>query len=169
MRRLLARDDGTRVTVLDLLTYAGNRANLAAVEADPAQAARLTFVRGDIADPDLVGPLVAEADAVVNVAAETHVDRSILDPEAFLRTGVIGVHVLLEAVRREAARAAAGDRAATPRDSSRSAPTRSTATSPRAAPSRPTRSPRAARTPPPRRPRSCSSGRTGSRTASTPS
>jgi dTDP-glucose 4,6-dehydratase len=115
VRRLLARDDGTRVTVLDLLTYAGNRANLAPVEADPARASRLTFVRGDIADPDLVAPLVAEADAVVNVAAETHVDRSILDPEAFLRTGVIGVHVLLEAVRSETARAAAGDRPTSPR------------------------------------------------------
>ena len=104
VRRLLARGDGTRITVLDLLTYAGNRANLAPVEADPAQAARLTFVQGDIADPEAVAPLVAEADAVINVAAETHVDRSILDPEAFLRTGVIGVHVLLEAVRREADR-----------------------------------------------------------------
>ena len=131
VRRLLARDDGTRVTVLDLLTYAGNRANLAAVEADPAQAARLTFVRGDIADPDLVGPLVAEADAVVNVAAETHVDRSILDPEAFLRTGVIGVHVLLEAVRGR--RHAPPPAIAQPAPgSSRSAPTRSTATSPTA-------------------------------------
>ena len=69
------------------------------VEADPEQAARLRFVQGDIADPDVVGPLVADADAVVNFAAESHVDRSILDPEAFLRTGVIGVHVLLEAVR----------------------------------------------------------------------
>ena len=115
VRRLLAREDGTRVTVLDLLTYAGNRANLAAVESDPARAARLAFVRGDIADPDAVGPLVAAADAVVNVAAETHVDRSILDPEAFLRTGVIGVHVLLEAVRREAARAEAGERRTNPR------------------------------------------------------
>ena len=147
MRRLLARDDGTRVTVLDLLTYAGNRANLAAVEADPgAGRAPRRSSSGDIADPDIVGPLVAEADAVVNVAAETHVDRSILDPEAFLRTGVIGVHVLLEAVRREAARAATGERPAAPA-SSRSAPTRSTATSPRAGPSRPTRSRRAARTP----------------------
>jgi dTDP-glucose 4,6-dehydratase len=115
VRRLLAREDGTRVTVLDLLTYAGNRANLAAVEADPAKGARLTFVRGDIADADVVAPLVAEVDAVVNVAAETHVDRSILDPEAFLRTGVIGVHVLLEAVRRESGRAAAGDRPSAPR------------------------------------------------------
>ena len=58
---------------------------------------------------------MAQADAVVNVAAETHVDRSILEPEAFLRTGVIGVHVLLEAVRREADRARAGDRPPPPR------------------------------------------------------
>ena len=66
----------------------------------------------------MVDPLVAEADAVLNVAAETHVDRSILDPEAFLRTGVIGVHVLLEAVRRETERARAGERPP-PRASSR--------------------------------------------------
>ncbi len=115
VRRIMARRDGTRVTVLDKLTYAGNRANLAAVAADGEQAARFTFVHGDIADPALVGPLVADADAVVNVAAETHVDRSILDPEAFLRTGVIGVHVLLEAVRRETDRARTGERAAAPR------------------------------------------------------
>jgi len=115
VRGLMTRRDGTRVTVLDKLTYAGNRANLEAVESDPEQAGRFRFVRGDIADPELVGPLVADADAVVNVAAETHVDRSILDPEAFLRTGVIGVHVLLEAVRREADRAAAAQRASAPR------------------------------------------------------
>jgi dTDP-glucose 4,6-dehydratase len=99
VRDVLARRDGTRITVLDRLTYAGNEANLAPVVADPEQAARLRFVRGDIADPDVVGPLVAGADGVVNFAAESHVDRSILDPEAFLRTGVIGVHVLLEACR----------------------------------------------------------------------
>jgi dTDP-glucose 4,6-dehydratase len=115
VRDILAHRDGTRVTVLDKLTYAGNRANLESVEADPEQAARFAFVRGDIADPEIVGPLAAAADAVVNVAAETHVDRSILDPEAFLRTGVIGVHVLLEAVRRETDRARAGDRATMPR------------------------------------------------------
>ena len=107
VRRVLGRGDGTRVTVLDKLTYAGNRANLAMVEAEPEQAGRFSFVRGDIADAAVVAPLVAAADAVVNVAAETHVDRSILDPEAFLRTGVIGVHVLLEAVRAEAGRAGA--------------------------------------------------------------
>ncbi len=104
VRDVLARDDGTRITVLDNLTYAGNEANLAAVRADPGQAERFRFVRGDIADPEAVAPLVAEADAVVNFAAESHVDRSILDPEAFLRTGVIGVHVLIEACRTAAHR-----------------------------------------------------------------
>jgi dTDP-glucose 4,6-dehydratase len=110
VREILGRRDGTRITVLDMLTYAGNRSNLAPVEADPEQAARLRFVQGDIADPAIVGSLVSpeaaaasvglgSVDAVVNFAAESHVDRSILDPEAFLRTGVIGVHVLLEAVR----------------------------------------------------------------------
>src|SRR5205085_5615277 len=91
--------DGTRITVLDKLTYAGNRSNLAAVEADPEQARRLQFVEGDIADPVVVGRLVDDVDAIVNFAAESHVDRSILDPEAFLRTGVHGVYTLLEAVR----------------------------------------------------------------------
>ena len=110
VREILGRRDGTRVTVLDKLTYAGNRANLAAIETDPEQASRFRFVHGDIAAPDVVGPLVAEADAVVNFAAETHVDRSILEPEAFLATGVVGVHVLLEACRAEAARVASGGR-----------------------------------------------------------
>jgi dTDP-glucose 4,6-dehydratase len=104
VRDVLARRDGTQITVLDKLTYAGNEANLAPVRDDPEMAGRLRFVRGDIADPDAVEPLVAEADAVVNFAAESHVDRSILDPEAFLRTGVIGVHVLLEACRTAAHR-----------------------------------------------------------------
>ncbi len=104
VRDVLGRRDGTRITVLDKLTYAGNEANLAAVRADPEMAARLDFVRGDIADRDVVRPLVDGADAVINFAAESHVDRSILDPEAFLATGVIGVHVLLEACRASAAR-----------------------------------------------------------------
>ncbi len=99
VRDVLARRDGTRITVLDTLTYAGNEANLQPVRDDPEMAARLRFVRGDIADTGVATPLVAEVDAVVNFAAESHVDRSILDPEAFLRTGVIGVHVLLEACR----------------------------------------------------------------------
>ena len=99
VRDVLARRDGTHITVLDKLTYAGNEANLAPVRDDPELAGRLRFVQGDIADADVVEPLVAEADAIVNFAAESHVDRSILDPEAFLRTGVVGVHVLLEAAR----------------------------------------------------------------------
>lgn len=99
VRDVLARRDGTRITVLDKLTYAGNEANLAPVRADPEQAARLRFVQGDIADAGLVASLIGDVDAVVNFAAESHVDRSILDPEAFLMTGVIGVHVLLEACR----------------------------------------------------------------------
>jgi dTDP-glucose 4,6-dehydratase len=115
VRDVLARSDGTQITVLDKLTYAGNRANLAPIEAAPDQAARLTFVVGDIADPAVVGPLVAGADAVVNFAAESHVDRSILEPVDFLRTDVLGVHVLLEACRAEQARALGGERAAAPR------------------------------------------------------
>lgn len=99
VRDVLGRRDGTRITVLDKLTYAGNEANLAPVRDDTEMAGRLTFVCGDIADPAIVEPLVDAADAVVNFAAESHVDRSILDPEAFLATGVIGVHVLLEACR----------------------------------------------------------------------
>ena len=99
VREVLGRRDETRITVLDKLTYAGNEANLAPVRDDPEMAARLTFVRGDIADAAVVRPLVDSVDAVVNFAAETHVDRSILEPEAFLTTGVIGVHVLLEACR----------------------------------------------------------------------
>jgi dTDP-glucose 4,6-dehydratase len=98
-RRLRATGDA--VIVLDKLTYAGNRANLVDVEAEHGPSERFRFVRGDIADPVVVRELILEGDvdAVVNFAAESHVDRSILDAEAFLRTGVIGVHVLLEAVR----------------------------------------------------------------------
>src|SRR4051812_33311846 len=107
VRDVLARRDGARIVVVDKLTYAGNRSNLAAVEGDPEQASRFRFVEGDIADAPLVARLVDEVDAVINFAAESHVDRSILDPEAFLRTGVIGVHVLLEAVREASARRSA--------------------------------------------------------------
>jgi dTDP-D-glucose 4,6-dehydratase len=151
VRDVLARRDGTRITVLDKLTYAGNRANLAPAEADAEQAARFAFVRGDIADPEVVGPLVAEADAVVNFAAESHVDRSILDPTAFLRTGVDGVHVLLEAVRRETERAGAAG-VHVRRACSRSPRTRSTGPSRRASRGRAIRWRHARRTPPRRRP-----------------
>jgi dTDP-glucose 4,6-dehydratase len=115
VRQSLAADPSMRITVLDKLTYAGRRANLLAVESDPATATRLRFVQGDIAEPGVTGPLVADADAVLNFAAESHVDRSILDAAAFLQTGLIGVHVLLEACLRETDRARRGERAAAPR------------------------------------------------------
>ena len=85
------------ITVLDAMTYAGNPANIGEVAHDP----RYSFVKGDIADAARVDEAIGEGvDAIVNFAAETHVDRSILDPEAFIRTDVMGTHVLLEAVRR---------------------------------------------------------------------
>lgn len=90
---------GHAVTNLDKLTYAGNLANLADVADHPGY----RFVRGDIANRDDVRPLVAAADLVINVAAETHVDRSIDDADAFLRTNVFGVHVLCEAIREASA------------------------------------------------------------------
>lgn len=100
-RRLASTDDS--IVVLDVLTYAGSRANLATVEGDARYAGRLEFVRGDICDAQVVGETASGADAIVNFAAETHVDRSILDANAFLRTGVLGLHVLLEEARRSVA------------------------------------------------------------------
>ncbi len=86
------------VTVLDALTYAGSRESLAPVE----DAIRL--VQGDITDAEVVSKLVAEADAVVHFAAETHVDNALAEPEPFLRANVIGTFTVLEAVRRHAVR-----------------------------------------------------------------
>jgi dTDP-glucose 4,6-dehydratase len=88
---------GGPVVNLDALTYAGNLENLASVQNDP----RYAFVRGDICDKDLVDRLLAEhrPRAVVHFAAESHVDRSILGPEAFLRTNIDGTFKLLQAAR----------------------------------------------------------------------
>ena len=96
VRRVLARHPGVRVTVLDKLTYAGNLANLAPVEDDE----RYRFVRGDINDAALVDELAGTVDAIVNFAAESHVDRSIEQPDAFIQTDVHGTFTLLEAARR---------------------------------------------------------------------
>jgi dTDP-glucose 4,6-dehydratase len=97
VRQMLRERQDVAVTVLDAMTYAGNPANVAEVAHDP----RYSFVKGDIADAARVDEAIGEGvDAIVNFAAETHVDRSILDPEAFIRTDVMGTHVLLEAVRR---------------------------------------------------------------------
>jgi dTDP-glucose 4,6-dehydratase len=84
------------VTILDKLTYAGRRETIADLLADQ----RVSFVEGDIADARLVDELVQRHDAVLNVAAESHVDRSILDPAAFVSTNVVGTFCLLEAARR---------------------------------------------------------------------
>ncbi|HEV2373722.1 MAG TPA: dTDP-glucose 4,6-dehydratase [Streptosporangiaceae bacterium] len=82
-----------RVTVLDKLTYAGNLANLAPVAGDP----RLDFVHADICDPVALARVLPGHDAVVNFAAETHVDRSIANSQAFVQTNVVGVQTLLQA------------------------------------------------------------------------
>ena len=83
------------VVVLDALTYAGNLENLKSVEKDP----RFRFVKGDICDRLLVDSLVKNVDAVVHIAAETHVDRSIQDATPFLRSNVLGTQTLLESCR----------------------------------------------------------------------
>jgi len=84
------------VVTLDALTYAGNLENLKAVEKD----SRHQFVKGDIGDGTLVDGLVANCDAVVHFAAESHVDRSIMNPGAFVETNVHGTYVLLEAAKK---------------------------------------------------------------------
>jgi dTDP-glucose 4,6-dehydratase len=84
------------ITVIDKLTYAGNLANLKEFEGTRGY----RFVHGDICDADLVNTLAEKADAIVNFAAETHVDRSLMDPFAFIETDVRGTAVLCEAARR---------------------------------------------------------------------
>jgi len=95
VRFMLRRYDDLEVVNLDKLTYAGNLDNLRDVEDD----ARYTFVKGDICDAAVVRAALQGADAVVNFAAETHVDRSISGPQDFINTDVLGTHTLLEAVR----------------------------------------------------------------------
>ncbi|MEK8131256.1 dTDP-glucose 4,6-dehydratase [Paenibacillus filicis] len=87
-----------RVVALDALTYAGNTENVAAVSGLP----HFRFVHGDIADAQLIHQLFVEEsiDTLVHFAAESHVDRSIADPQAFVRTNVLGTQCLLEAARR---------------------------------------------------------------------
>jgi dTDP-glucose 4,6-dehydratase len=97
---ILADRPDWRVTVLDALTYAGDRRNLDDASSHPA----FDFVGGDIADPSTAAPLVAGADMVVNVAAESFVDRSIADAGVFVRSNVGGTQVLLDAARRDGIR-----------------------------------------------------------------
>jgi dTDP-glucose 4,6-dehydratase len=94
---MLTKYPDYRIVVYDKLTYAGRLENLARFQGDP----RFTFVRGDICDPAGVREVIRAhgVDTLVNFAAETHVDRSIMDPDAFIRTDVYGTYVLLEAVK----------------------------------------------------------------------
>jgi dTDP-glucose 4,6-dehydratase len=93
---VLSNHSDCQVVNLDLLTYAGNLSSLKQWEGD----SRYQFVHGDILDAKLVDTLMAEVDAVVHFAAESHVDRSITDPLAFVRTNVLGTGVLLDAARK---------------------------------------------------------------------
>jgi dTDP-glucose 4,6-dehydratase len=96
VRLLRTTRPDVQITVLDKLTYAGNLANLVEFEGQPGY----RFVHGDICDADLVDSLARDADAIVDFAAETHVDRSLMDPFAFIETDVRGTAVLCEAARR---------------------------------------------------------------------
>jgi dTDP-glucose 4,6-dehydratase len=95
--RLRVAEQGDQVTVLDKLTYAGREENLREVADSPGY----RFIRGAIEDPDAVAAAIEAGapDAIVNFAAETHVDRSIAEPDAFVKTHALGTHVLLEAAR----------------------------------------------------------------------
>ena len=95
VHHVLANHPEDEVIGLDLLTYAGNLANLTDLHEDQ----RFRFVQADIADAATINDLTGDVDAIVNFAAETHVDRSLLDPQAFARANVIGVMTLLEAAR----------------------------------------------------------------------
>ncbi|AWB83255.1 dTDP-glucose 4,6-dehydratase [Corynebacterium liangguodongii] len=92
VRLLRERRPGVHITVLDALTYAGNRANLDGLD--------VKFVHGSVTDAQLVDALVAAADTVVHFAAESHNDNSLANPAPFVHTNVVGTFTLLEAVRR---------------------------------------------------------------------
>ena len=98
IRQQLSEYPDIEITNLDKLTYAGNLENLKEFESNP----RYQFVKGDIADPDLVNLLFKSTnfDAVINFAAESHVDRSILDSGPFVQTNIVGTQVLLDAARK---------------------------------------------------------------------
>jgi dTDP-glucose 4,6-dehydratase len=108
--RLVLRETAARIVILDKLTYAGNLDNLGDVLADP----RITFLAGDIADPEAVEAVFTEhrPTAVVNFAAESHVDRSIDGPRNFVATNTVGAFELLDASRRFVATLSADARSA---------------------------------------------------------
>ena len=95
IRYVLSEETEWQVINLDKLTYAGNLDNLSNL----ANNLRYRFVHGDICDVDIVQPLVDEADVVINFAAETHVDRSIMGGAEFVQTNINGTYTLLECAR----------------------------------------------------------------------
>lgn len=96
IRLMLKKHKDWQIVNLDKVTYAANFENLKSESKNP----RYRFVKGDIADPQAVKRVVAGCDAIINYAAETHVDRSIMDPDAFIRTDVYGTYTLLEVCRK---------------------------------------------------------------------
>jgi dTDP-glucose 4,6-dehydratase len=96
VRYLLENYPAYSIINLDKLTYAGNLDNLAGLESN----SRHRFIRGDIADPVLINQLAQEVDAVIHFAAETHVDRSIVNADEFIRTNILGTYILLEASKK---------------------------------------------------------------------
>lgn len=95
VRYMFGKHQDYSITVLDALTYAGHLENLEDVWDDP----RFSFIKGDIRNADDVAKPTDEADIVINFAAESHVDRSIVEPEAFITTDVLGVHKMMEAAK----------------------------------------------------------------------
>ena len=96
VKYILAKNPNYEVVNYDALTYAGNLENLADIESHP----RYRFVKGDICDEAAVDKAMADADVVVNFAAESHVDRSIMDPGIFVRVNVLGTQILLSAAKK---------------------------------------------------------------------
>src|SRR3989338_4242625 len=96
IRYILNKYKDYRIVNLDNLTYSGNLDNLR----DVAKRKNYKFIKGDIADTKVANRLVKDCDIILNFAAETHVDRSIKDPNAFVRTNVFGTYVLLEAAKK---------------------------------------------------------------------
>ncbi len=105
IRYWLENHPNDQIVNLDVLTYAGNLENLKDIESSPpagggaSGGGRYQFIQGDICDPKVVQELVDQVDIIVHFAAESHVDRSILGPEAFVETNIKGTFVLLEAAR----------------------------------------------------------------------
>ncbi|MEW6189274.1 MAG: dTDP-glucose 4,6-dehydratase [Actinomycetota bacterium] len=96
IRYLINKYPDYRIINLDIMSYAANPDNLRDIEGNP----RYKFVKGDICDPQIVDELAKDVDVIINFAAQSHVDRSILGPESFIKTDIYGTYVLLEAAKK---------------------------------------------------------------------